>query len=395
MKLLFIQGGSRLRYDQSGDCYTDTNFNNRIWARYKSYCSELTVILRKDDTTYNDTEAKKRFNPLDKSLMKLVAVPDITNTVKKYFDFNLRKGIKKIIEEEVCKADKVIIRSVVNFYTETAFKMCLKHKKSYLIEVTGYAFEALWHHSLKGKFVAPFKEMFMKRSLTMANHAIYVTNDALQKRYPSYGRNLGCSDVDIDKVDNDVLLKRLEKINLKKGEPMVLGTAALLDVKWKGQKNVLKALAYLKKQGICSFKYQLIGVGKGNLLRKEIKRYGLYDCVEIIGALPHERIFDWFDSVDIYVQPSYQEGLCRSIIEAMSRACPVIASDVGGNYELIEKDCLFKKGNHKQLANKLLYMIDNDELSANAKRNFEKAKEFQKDVLDVKRDKFYKEFMNQ
>lgn len=69
----------------------------------------------------------------------------------------------------------------------------------------------------------------------------------------------------------------------------------------------------------------------------------LEDCVSILGAKPHSEVFSWLDSIDIYVQPSFMEGLCRSIVEAMSRACPVICTNVGGNYELVSSDCLFEK----------------------------------------------------
>ena len=47
MNLLFIQGGSRVRICENGIKYVDGNFNNDIWNRYKSYCTNLTIILRK------------------------------------------------------------------------------------------------------------------------------------------------------------------------------------------------------------------------------------------------------------------------------------------------------------------------------------------------------------
>ena len=49
MNLLFIQGGSRWKYDSEGTLYTDPNFNSQIWSRYKGYCEELTVVLRRED----------------------------------------------------------------------------------------------------------------------------------------------------------------------------------------------------------------------------------------------------------------------------------------------------------------------------------------------------------
>ena len=156
--------------------------------------------------------------------------------------------------------------------------------------------------------------------------AIYVTNEALQKRYPCKGNSLGCSDVEII-IDEYALEKRLKKDS---NERIILGTAAFLDVGWKGQIYVIRALAKLKKKGLSNFEYQLIGAGTGKMLQAEAQKLGIADQVRIIGALPHEKVFDWLDNIDVYVQTSFMEGLCRSIIEAMSRGCPVLCTDVGG-----------------------------------------------------------------
>lgn len=100
------------------------------------------------------------------------------------------------------------------------------------------------------------------------------------------------------------------------------------------------------------------------------------------------------DSIDVYVQPSFQEGLCRSIIEAMCRGCPVIASEVGGNYELISDDYLFKAGDVKQLVESIRQMNDKGKLIKQAIVNFEHAKKFQRMTLDSVRDEFYSHFIS-
>ena len=37
MKLLFIQGGSRVIKTNNGENFVESNFNNNIWKRYKNY----------------------------------------------------------------------------------------------------------------------------------------------------------------------------------------------------------------------------------------------------------------------------------------------------------------------------------------------------------------------
>lgn len=125
---------------------------------------------------------------------------------------------------------------------------------------------------------------------------------------------------------------------------IVLGTAGFVNLKTKGQQDVIKALGILKKSGITSFKYSLIGLGDDSYLRRIAKENGVEEQVAFLGGKTHEEVFNWLDSIDIYVQPSYQEGLCRAIVEAISRACPVICSDAGGNNEIIESNFIFKRG---------------------------------------------------
>jgi sugar transferase (PEP-CTERM/EpsH1 system associated) len=43
-------------------------------------------------------------------------------------------------------------------------------------------------------------------------------------------------------------------------------------------------------------------------------------------------------NLDVYVQPSLAEGISNTVLEAMASALPVIATNVGGNAELVEDD---------------------------------------------------------
>ena len=65
MNLLFIQGGSRWKKDRNGNFYTDANFTEEIWNRYRKYCEHLTVILRMEKKEYSVEEAENRFNYFD------------------------------------------------------------------------------------------------------------------------------------------------------------------------------------------------------------------------------------------------------------------------------------------------------------------------------------------
>ncbi len=395
MKLLFIQGGSRIRVCTNGTCYVDGNFNNMIWKRYKLYVDELTVILRKVNKTFDEEKIKDSFNKIDLKLIELSLVDDLYSPKSNFINIKKRNETKKIIKQEVLSSDKIIIRSIGNFYTNTALKYCKKYNKDYLIEVTGFAFEGLWNHSLLGKIKAIPAELKLKRSIINAPYAVYVTEDALQKRYPCRNETLGCSDVVVMPIEEQQLIEK-NKIKIKnflnKDSKIKIGTAAFLDVKWKGQKDIIKAIYQLKKQGINKYEYELIGSGEGKYLRKLIDKYNLKDCVKIKGALKHEDVMNWLDDIDIYVQPSYQEGLCRIIVEAMSRGCAIVCSNTGGNYELIDKKYIYHKKRIKDVIQKIL-SIGEENVEEISIRNYNKSKNYYESILNKKRDRFYKYFI--
>ena len=135
-------------------------------------------------------------------------------------------------------------------------------------------------------------------------------------------------------------------------------------------------------------------VEHGNALKKLIKKYGLDKEVKIIGALPHDEVFKWLENIDIYIQPSYMEGLCRAIVEAMSKACPVICTDAGGNFELIEEKNIYKQRDIFGLIN-ILENINNEELKKNAVFNYNKSKKYTANLLNKKRNIFYSKFMKE
>lgn len=47
---------------------------------------------------------------------------------------------------------------------------------------------------------------------------------------------------------------------------------------------------------------------------------------------------DLLRGLDVFVLPSRTEGICNTILEAMASGLPVVATDVGGNPELVVPD---------------------------------------------------------
>ena len=65
-------------------------------------------------------------------------------------------------------------------------------------------------------------------------------------------------------------------------------------------------------------------------LQKTIKDLNIAGCVEMLGAVAPEKVSAWMQASDIFVFPSYREGMPNAVMEAMTCGLPVIATAVGG-----------------------------------------------------------------
>ena len=85
-----------------------------------------------------------------------------------------------------------------------------------------------------------------------------------------------------------------------------------------------------------------------------------------------------FAKTNIFVLPSYSEGLSNALMEAMASGCACIASRVGGNTFLIEEGTsglLFTPSNREELQKHLLNLIKDgnkrEALGQNARKRIE------------------------
>lgn len=80
----------------------------------------------------------------------------------------------------------------------------------------------------------------------------------------------------------------------------------------------------------------IIGSGEyEDELRRRIKEAGLSEQVTFCGAQPHAQALDILASSRVMLLPSRWEGLPISVVEAMHRGIPVVASNIPGTDELI------------------------------------------------------------
>lgn len=384
MKLLFIYYIDVKIFNKTIYCPT---LDQEVLDRYKKICSHLTWATSVSKANSIDECAK--FNPILSDTCKFIHI----NKVRSIKGLLINKfNNKKILEMAIREHDNIIIR-VPSSSALDAIKLCNRYQKPYMLEIVGCPWDAFWNHSIKGKIVAPFMFYFTKKAVKKSPYVLYVSNEFLQHRYPSKGKTLGCSDVSLPPLDESILERRLNKINQMSDErPIVLGTVAAVNVRYKGQEYVIKAISKLNEEGY-NFEYYLVGGGDNDYLKSVAEKYNVTNKVKFLGSLPHDQVFEFMKDIDIYIQPSNAESHGRVIVEAMQTACPVIGSSTGGIPELVSSEFVFKRKNLDDLIVRIKRMTK-EKMVYEAKRSFEKSKEFEKSTLDSKRNEFYMEFKN-
>jgi sugar transferase (PEP-CTERM/EpsH1 system associated) len=132
----------------------------------------------------------------------------------------------------------------------------------------------------------------------------------------------------------------------------------------KNQVMLIQAVELLlKQQPDLKNKLRLIIVGDGELLpklRAYIDENQLQENIKLLGE--RHDVYEILKTIDLFVLPSLAEGIALTLLEAMASGLPIIATNVGGNPELItsgENGQLVPSQNVELLATAILsYLTD-------------------------------------
>ncbi|MBU9808557.1 glycosyltransferase family 4 protein [Rahnella sp. SL6] len=295
--------------------------------------------------------------------------------------FTCHKNIIEI-KDTLRGCDGVVVRLPSETGLITA-KIARQMNIPYLVELVACPWDAMiGYGSLKGFLYAPVLSWRVRQAVKKAWGAIYVTGSFLQKRYPIKYNGVSASNVDLLPASLSVLNQRCDKIATSSGGPFKIGLIASLDSPHKGFDTIYKAVYRLKNKGVPVI-LEITGGGSKFKNSPLIDKLLLHDNIIFSGPKTSgEGIFSFLDTVDLYVQPSNQEGLPRAVIEAMSRACPVITSSAGGMPELCQRHYLHKPNDDHTLANNIEYLLKNrQEMLSMAHHSFNTARLYQPELL--------------
>ncbi len=128
----------------------------------------------------------------------------------------------------------------------------------------------------------------------------------------------------------------------------------------KGIFDTLKALGSAAAQGERNWKLKIAGWGEEDLVRQSAKENGIEDMIEMCGHLEQSELVRELEWAQIAILPSYAESFGLACAEAQSAGLPVIAYEVGGVPEIVEKGVtgwLAPKGQVDEISKAILEAI--------------------------------------
>lgn len=216
--------------------------------------------------------------------------------------------------------------------------------------------------------------------LPALNRKVFLTVHALH--YPlKHARQAKCLFAISDAVKDDILSKgnynvkvipngiNIEQIEKKEHtgagytKAFKIIQVARLESDKKGQDILIDAIAVLKERGIDNVLVDFIGTGSSmDALMQQARSKGVEENIGFLGLRDRKYIYSHLKDYDLMCHPARYEGFGLTVAEGIAAMLPVLVSDEGGPYEIINKGKLgfsFRMEDAKDCADRIEYIIDN------------------------------------
>lgn len=272
------------------------------------------------------------------------------------------------------KPNIVIIVGITTILPSIIATVLSKKSKIFLM-VNGECHE-VFDSKPYGLYLRSFKDIFDK-IICVSNH----TGESVV--------NLG---IDKSKVctiygTNITIKNTIKKFKHRKNVITYIGRLS----KEKGVDIFIRSIGLLRKDSLERCRIRIIGNGEEeDNLRKLSKELEIEKYIFFEGYKEDDKVSEILNESDIFVLPSYTEGLPLALLEAMSQKVFCIASNVGGIGEVL-KDKIngftIKSGEYTELASKIEYALNNkrelERMTEDAFNDIKKNFTVEKSILDL------------
>lgn len=365
-----------------GQVWTNGQFPYSFWTRYLAVFESVTVLARIRDVA----EPNLKRQPASGAGVRFLGVPDYVGPRQ----YALHAPVVAATTRKAVKNGSAILLRPPG---ETAGWVLWHTRRSgrpYAVEVVADPYDVFGQNAIRHPLRPVFRWWFtraLKRQCANACAAAYVTERALQQRYPPAPNAFVTHYSSIELPDSALVSAPREPRHNRPTRIIFIGTLAQL---YKAPDVLIDAFAACRSD----IDAELVIVGSGRHqreLEERAKASGLGHRVRFCGQLTTpEAVRAELDNADLFVLPSRQEGLPRAMIEAMARALPCIGSNVGGIPELLRAEDIVPPGNVAALASKIIEVLQQPgRMQQMSARNLAKAGDYKDEVLNARRREFY------
>jgi len=366
---------------------------DRLWKRYVTVFDEVGILAR----AQRISEIPKGMGLATGPGVSFCALPDYQGP---WQYLGVRRRVKAVVRAAVSECDAFLLRVPGNVAT-VVWKELRRRGVPFGVEVVADPWTAFAPGAFR-TFLRPVFRRLYARNLALqcreATAAAYITDHVLQDLYPPGGWSIGVSDVYLDEEDfagADLMEDRIRRCGAPRSHdrPWRLLHMGSMSQPYKGHEILLRSVAACVQGGL-PIHLTLLGEGECQSQYEALAQdLGIGNCVEFLGTLPAGApVRRLLEASDLFVFPSLTEGQGRSLIEAMARGLPSVASRVGGIVELLEPGDMVPPRDVAALTEKLREVLgDPQRLVSMATRNRREAEKYSNHALEPRRQEFYRE----
>jgi len=375
----------RFKRSPDGVIWTTSTDDYEFWKRYLEIFREVSVLSRVEEVA----ESRPSWKLVEGDGVRVTVLPNYIGLGQ--YLLRLRE-IRRVVQPAVEDADAAVLR-IPSHVASSVIPFVRRQRLPYAVEVVGDPYEAF----APGAIDHPLRPLLRWRTCrevrylcAHADAAAYVTQSALQRRYPPGPRTHATyySSLDLSEAD----LAPGAKAPPRPGEPFVLASVGSMELAYKGLSDLVVAASRCAEAGL-NVRVLLIGGGRSEgTVRAVARSMGMEGRVTFLGELPGSRaVLNALREAHLFVLPSKTEGLPRVMIEAMSQGLPCLGTRVGGTPELLPPERIFEPGDVSGLVDRIRSLASNpEEMAADGTRNLKKAREFLDTELQPKRASLYR-----
>jgi glycosyltransferase involved in cell wall biosynthesis len=185
-------------------------------------------------------------------------------------------------------------------------------------------------YSLAEKVQSMYFSPFIESRILRLSDEITAVSPSVAVELTEYGVDSSKVRVMWNGVDEKIFCPRA---NNEKLDKYVLYTGVLRARK--GLFDLIKCAIIVNKINP-TIKFVICGTGPLlQKLREEVRRVGLDQKIIFLGRVNRKRLVQLYQNATVHVVPSIYEGLPTVLLEAMSCGLPIVATNIGGNRDLI------------------------------------------------------------